>query len=176
DLLAISEEVGADLGDPEPPIDCQPLSRVVNKLMRSESFAGAPAPRQAVGDVCPAPGEPAEPVLFSPGWGAAEPAEPEPAAGAARPGGGPPCASCWARYLCSHSSVPSSPVNASEDRREPTEECCTFWRAEVEAGLRFYHRLAHADPFQTLRLFDDPELSLDPFDRPHPLEQPKIPF
>jgi hypothetical protein len=180
DLLAIGEEVCADLSDAQPPIDCQPLSRVVNKLMRSESLARTPRqsavrPRE-VGDVYPAPGEQDEPGVPSDVWYARDRREPAETAGAGKPEDGMPCGGCWARYLCSHSSVPSSPVNASADRREPTEERCAFWRAEVEVGLRFYHRLAHADPLQAMRLFDEPELSLDPFDRYYQLEPAKVPF
>ena len=39
DLLVLGEEVCGELGSPRPPIDCQPLSRVVNMLMRSEPLA-----------------------------------------------------------------------------------------------------------------------------------------
>jgi|SRR5882724_2326434 len=181
DLLSIGEEVCAELNDTLPPIDCQPLSRVVNKLMRSESQSRAPElappPHREVGDVYPTPEEEDVSGYLAQGWqplgrsGLGETVE------AGKPDGGSmPCAACWARYLCSHSSVPSSPVNASADRREPTEERCAFWRAEVEVGLRFYHRLAHADPLQAMRLFDEPDLAIDPFDGYYPLEQPKIPF
>jgi hypothetical protein len=155
--------------------------------MRSESLARTSRPSSAffhgAGDVYPAPDEETEPAFLSDMWNALE----KRAHGEGALGGKPeadgdidadgtPCAGCWARYLCSHSSMPSSPINASADRREPTEERCAFWRAEVEVGLRFYHRLAHADPLQAMRLFDEPEVAIDPFDRHYPLEQPKVPF
>src|SRR5262249_58852384 len=101
DLLAIGEEVCANLGDPQPPIDCQPLSRVVNQLMRRESFAGRPerstAPRQGAGGVDPVAGEEAEPALVAAAWGAAARREPEPVPGA-QPAAGLPCAHCSAPY------------------------------------------------------------------------------
>jgi hypothetical protein len=183
DLLAIADEVCAGLSDPQPPIDCQPLSRVVGKLMRSEPFARPPRLSTETpwgsGDFG-APHEEhekeVEPALFSEmehplGRGSAERGE-----GAAAESEAVSCFGCWARYLCSHSALPSSPVNSSADCREPTEERCGFWRAEVEVGLRLSHRLAEADPLEALRLFDEPEAPIDPLDRPDPLGAPKAPF
>jgi hypothetical protein len=177
DLLAIAEEVSAGLGSPQPPVDCQPLSRVVSRLMRSEPLACTPRlsteTRWGTGDVYPSPED--EPTLLSEMWNALEQREyEEPEAGGVA--GGVPCSNCWARHLCSHSALPSSPINASADHRDPSEARCAFWRAEVEVGLRFYHRLAHADPIQAMRLFDDPEVPIDPFDRRYPLGQAKAPF
>ena len=62
------------------------------------------------------------------------------------------------------------------DRRDPDEVNCAFWRTEVEVGLRFYHRLAHTDPIQAMRLFDQSEAQIDPLDRRSPSGQPKMPF
>jgi hypothetical protein len=62
------------------------------------------------------------------------------------------CSSCWARRLCRNSSA-----LVSESEAEPrTVESCAVWRAEAEAALRLYHRLAQADPLQVLRAFGDP--------------------
>lgn len=66
--------------------------------------------------------------------------------------GGTGCASCWARYLCRNSAVLASEAQAEER----TPESCAIWATEAEAALRLYHRLAHADPLQVLRVFGEP--------------------
>jgi hypothetical protein len=192
DLLAIADEVLAGLGNPQAPGECQPLARVVGSLMRSEPLARTPrlstATPWGIGDVLPSPEDEVEATLLSSMWSALEqrgPAVP----GARQVGnigdvgdmgagdtGDVPCSGCWARLLCSHSVLPSSPVNASADHRNPDEARCALWRTEVEVGLRFYHRLAHADPIQALRLFGGAEVPVDPFDLRYQLGQPKLPF
>jgi hypothetical protein len=212
DLLAIAEEILAEIGNPQPPAECQPLARVVSALMRSEPLARTPRLSTempwgvgevggiggfddfggmggiggiggipGIGDVAPSPED--EATLLSGMWSALEQREPAGLAaselanrGAMGEAGEIPCSGCWARHLCSHSALPSSPVNASADHRDPDEARCAFWRTEVEVGLRFYHRLAHADPIQALRLFSGSEVPVDPFDRSHELGQPKLPF
>jgi hypothetical protein len=190
DLLAISEEICARLGNPraplpqQPPVDCQPLSRVVTTLMRTETLARSPRlsteTSWGTGDVYPSPED--ESTLLSHMWNTLEQRGQEDREAAGVPDGDRgdiaeiPCTGCWARYLCSHSALPASPVNASADHRDPDEARCAFWRTEVEAGLRFYHRLAHADPIQAMRLFDEPEVPVDPFDRHYQMSQPKMPF
>ena len=68
----------------------------------------------------------------------------------------PSCQGCWARHVCSHSTlVPPAQAAQEEDPQEISEERCSFWRTEVEVALRFYHRLAHTDPMQVRRFFDD---------------------
>jgi hypothetical protein len=182
DLLAISEEICVGLGDPrpsQPPVDCQPLSRVVTTLMRSEPLSRMPRLSTealwGTGDVVATPEDAS--TLLSNMWNTLEQREHEEGGeGAAGGPGAIPCSACWARYLCSHSILPASPINASADHRDPDEARCAFWRAEVEVGLRFYHRLAHADPIQAMRLFDEPEVSVETFDRPYPVSQAKGPF
>jgi hypothetical protein len=66
--------------------------------------------------------------------------------------GGTVCGGCWARYLCRNSALLVS-ESAAEAR---TPESCAVWGAEAEAALRLYHRLAHADPLQVLRVFGEP--------------------
>jgi hypothetical protein len=68
---------------------------------------------------------------------------------------GTPCAGCFARRICSHSLLHWSSF-AQADQRQPAEDRCNLWRDEAEAALRFYHRLAHIDPIQVLRLFGEP--------------------
>lgn len=55
-----------------------------------------------------------------------------------------PCESCWARELCVRGTL-AGPA-ADPRRPQPRADRCEFWRAEVEVGLLFYHRLAQADP------------------------------
>lgn len=62
------------------------------------------------------------------------------------------CSGCWARRLCRNSAA-LVPESEAEPR---TPESCAVWRAEAEAALRLYHRLAHADPLQVLRAFGEP--------------------
>ncbi|HEX6864998.1 MAG TPA: hypothetical protein VF414_19360 [Thermoanaerobaculia bacterium] len=62
------------------------------------------------------------------------------------------CSTCWARRLCRNSAA-----LVSESEAEPrTPGSCAVWRAEAEAALRLYHRLAQADPLQVLRAFGNP--------------------
>ena len=62
------------------------------------------------------------------------------------------CSGCWARRLCRNSAA-LVPESEAEPR---TPESCAVWRAEAEAALRLYHRLAQADPLQVLRAFGEP--------------------
>ena len=62
------------------------------------------------------------------------------------------CSGCWARRLCRNSAA-LVPESEAEPR---TPESCAVRRAEAEAALRLYHRLAHADPLQVLRAFGEP--------------------
>jgi uncharacterized protein len=66
----------------------------------------------------------------------------------------PVCQDCWARYLCGGGCYADSSVYGP-DKTRPQVQHCPFWRAEVEAAIRFYHRLISADPAYCLRLFGD---------------------
>lgn len=55
-----------------------------------------------------------------------------------------PCETCWARQLCVRGTL-AGPT-ADPRRPQPRADRCEFWRAEVEVGLLFYHRLQQADP------------------------------
>jgi hypothetical protein len=46
----------------------------------------------------------------------------------------------------------------------------------VEAGLRFYQRLAHADPVHTMRLFDEPAMPVEAYERRYEFNQLKAAF
>lgn len=111
DLLSVVGDICRDLEAKAVPIDFRPVTRIVRRLLRSETLALG-------GEDCRETG----------------------------------CASCWARYLCRNSSV----LVAEAEAEERTPESCAVWRAEAEAALRLYHRLAHADPLQVLRVFGEP--------------------
>jgi hypothetical protein len=52
---------------------------------------------------------------------------------------------------------------ADPQRPAPRVDRCEFWRAEVEVGLLFFHRLQQADPTQLLGFVDGrQEPVLDP--------------
>lgn len=136
DLLAVCEEISHELEAGRLPVDFRPVTRIVRRLMRSEPpvrFGERGFGFFPVGEAGPLEAA------------STEEAAPAVAAGA------PECETCWARYLCSHSALLASGV-ASEER---TETRCSLWKDESEASVRLYHRLAQADPIQTLRLLGD---------------------
>jgi uncharacterized protein len=73
----------------------------------------------------------------------------------------PICRDCWARYLCGGGCYADSTVYGPE-KTEPQTQHCPFWRAEIEQAIRFFRRLVRADPTYCLRLFgDDPDVILE---------------
>jgi hypothetical protein len=153
DLMKVCDEMADALTGQHLPVDFKPLTRIVDRLMHSEpldslygessSFGGLMPvadiyPRSLLDrlDLRPAPGP----------WGEED--------GDASGDAELPCRGCWARHVCSHSTYVASSRDG-EDLREPSEDRCGLWRTEVEAALRFYHRLAHADPLQVRRFFED---------------------
>src|SRR4029078_3816417 len=74
DLLAVADEILAELDSPQPPAECQPLARVVGTLMRSAPLARNPplstGTPSGMGDVDPSPG--ADATLLSGMWSALE--------------------------------------------------------------------------------------------------------
>lgn len=71
------------------------------------------------------------------------------------------CRSCWGRELCVRGTL-AGPA-ADPQRPAPRVDRCEFWRAEVEVGLLFFHRLQEADPTQLLGFVDGrQEPVLDP--------------
>ena len=155
DLHAICEETCAELEAGRLPIDFQPLTRIVRRLMRSEVPAGMEAGDGEMvisEDGRPFPGvEGLDPRLLPElMWQRLE----EPAqAGPGRTAGSSSCVTCWARRACSHSAYVASPL-CKEDPREPTRERCSYWLAEVETAVRLYHRLAQIDAIQVRRFFE----------------------
>lgn len=158
DLLAICDEMADELAAQRLPIDYKPLTRIVDRLMRSEPLDQAYGERGSFGglvsmaDVYPRAVLDCFPVDFS-----------SAAVGAGALDDEPPCQGCWARHVCSHSALLASSQPAQEEEpMEISEERCSLWRTEVEVALRFYHRLAHTDPMQVRRFFDDSSRELAP--------------
>lgn len=170
DLQAVYEEMVSNLEAGRLPIDFEPLTRVVRRLMRRGSasrldrLAGDVRALPSLGDVYLRGAEDldaglvGEGRMVSAGDGCDEADEQS----------GPTCRGCWARHACTHSSLSAASLDAW-DRREPSEERCALWRTEAEVALRFYHRLAHVDPLQVMTLFEEAaRVPVDPFERPFP--------
>lgn len=158
DLLSVCDEMADELAAQRLPVDFKPLTRIVDRLMRSEplgqsygdrgGFAGSLAGMMMpVADVYPRSFldsldlRPLPELPDGPGEELRADAESS-------------CLGCWARHVCSHSTCVASPQDA-DDTRSAAEDRCSLWRTEVEAALRFYHRLAHTDPVQVRRFFDE---------------------
>jgi len=71
----------------------------------------------------------------------------------------PVCQDCWARYLCGGGCYADSTVYGP-DKRKPQVQHCPFWRTEIDVAIRFYNRLLRTDPRLCLILFGD-EVDLD---------------
>jgi uncharacterized protein len=66
----------------------------------------------------------------------------------------PVCSECWARYLCGGGCYADSVVYGP-DKRKPQQDHCPFWRTEIETAILFYDRLRQEDPAYCFRLFGD---------------------
>ncbi len=135
DLQDVVQEVCSCLEDRSVPIDFRPLARVVRRLMHAEPlsrFRSDPVGGWAMGD-----------TGVAKDWlGAASDAEEVSSTS---------CTTCWARLLCRNSAM----QNHGAPAEERTPDSCDAWRTEADAALRLYHRLAHADPLQVLRVFGE---------------------
>jgi hypothetical protein len=179
DLLAVCEEMAGDLAAQRFPVDYQPLTRIVSRLMRSEPMDRLYGERGGVAGLAHSADVYAdlaglEPRLTPNLWFARD--EPVAPAHGEDEADAFPCRGCWARHVCSHSSLVASSLEG-EDVREPSEERCSLWRTEVDAALRFYHRLAHTDPIQVLQFFEQPSReSAAQLSRREDLGHLKVPF
>jgi hypothetical protein len=153
DLLAVCDEIADALSAQSLPVDYKPLTRIVDRLMRSEPLDRLYGERGSFGglmpmaDVYPRSFLDCLDLRPAPAQWSEDDAETAGEADFA-------CRGCWARHVCSHSSYVTTSRDG-EDLRDPSEERCSLWRTEVEAALRFYHRLAHMDPMQVRRFFED---------------------
>ncbi len=148
DLQDVVQEVCACLEDGSVPIDFRPLARVIRRLMHAEPlsrFRPDPMGGWRVGDAGSVgdTGGGFESDGPAKDWlGAAADSEESSSTS---------CTGCWARLLCRNSAlqIHGAPVE------ERTVDACDTWRMEADAALRLYHRLAHADPLQVLRVFGE---------------------
>jgi hypothetical protein len=156
DLLAVCDEMADELAAQRLPIDYRPLTRIVDRLMRSECLDRAVGDRGVLAGLVPVVDSYPRSVLetfdlpsLARSFDAGE------ITGATLETGETevPCPGCWARHLCSHSIFAASAVDG-EEAREISEDSCSLWKVEVEVALRFYHRLAHTDPLQVRRFFE----------------------
>jgi hypothetical protein len=151
DLLSICDEMADELAAQRLPVDFKPLTRIVDRLMRSEPLEQVYSERGGVSGLMPTAD--AYPRSFLDTLDL-RPLPELPVAVDELKGDANPCQGCWARHACGHSSYVASSQDA-EDTRAVGEDRCSLWRTEVEVALRFYHRLAHTDPIQVRHLFDD---------------------
>jgi hypothetical protein len=167
DLLAVCDEMVSDLGARRIPIDFRPLTRMVRRLLGKEprlepgweldSFTGY------------------DPWSDDETWSSAAPAEADVRGADCHDPDSSPCHACWARAICTHSSVLAVPVGS--DLREASPERCPLWLAEAEVAVRLHHRLAQCDPLDVLRLLGDAvRMPLDRLGRREDLETSKQPF
>lgn len=66
----------------------------------------------------------------------------------------PICSSCWGRYICGGGCYADSVVY-SDNKSAPITEHCPYWLAEFEVGIRLYQRLRETDPANCIALFGD---------------------
>ncbi|HEV7509072.1 MAG TPA: hypothetical protein VGS07_29620 [Thermoanaerobaculia bacterium] len=149
DLMKVCDEMADALATQRLPVDFKPLTRIVDRLMHSEPLDSLYGERTRFGGLMPVadiyPRSFLDRLDLRPApslWGD----EDGDASGDAEP-----CRGCWAHHVCSHSTYVATSQNGED---EPSEERCGLWRTEVETALRFYHRLAHADPLRVRRFFE----------------------
>lgn len=143
DLQHIADDICASLRAHRAPIDFQPLTRLVGRLLLREpifDFEREPSRRPLwIGDVDSSFGlRDMEAPAVAQLWGSVDEFGGESSAPM-------PCEGCWARYLCPESRLLPAFAAASE----PKEERCNLLRAQFEAGVRLHHRLDQMDPLAT---------------------------
>jgi hypothetical protein len=148
DLHHIADEICAGLRSRKAPIDFQPLTRLVGRLLQREpmfDFEREPSRRPLwIGDVDSSFGlRNMEPPDVARLWGSIDEFF-------AEPGEAMACESCWARYLCPESRLLPTFAEASA----PDERRCNLLRAQFEAGVRLHYRLAQMDPLATRPFLD----------------------
>jgi hypothetical protein len=145
DLLALCDEMADTLSAQRLPADYKPLTRIVDRLMRSEPLDRLYGERGSFGglmpmaDVYPRSFLERLDLRRAPALWSEDDMETAGEADFA-------CRGCWARHVCSHSSYVTASQDG-QDLREPSEERCGLWRTEVE--------VAHMDPMQVRRFFVD---------------------
>jgi uncharacterized protein len=170
DIEGIADDIHDDLAAGRRPIDYQPLTKVVRRLMLPQPItrfcgvAGSYLGVAADGSIYPCfrhlgldeyrLGDVRSNVDDQKrrSYRGLEAAEVD-----KRPG----CSTCWGRYICGGGCY-ADPVVYGVDKTAPVAEHCPYWLAEFEAGIRLYHRLRMSDPASCLALFgDDVDTILD---------------
>lgn len=181
DLLAVCDEMADELSAHRLPVDFKPLTRIVDRLMRSEPLARSYGERGSFAGLVPAadvyPRSFFDSLNLRPLPDLLDDLEEDLAPGGADfEGAELSCQGCWARHVCSHSSYVAAASQDGDDARMSSEERCSLWRLEVEVALRFYHRLAHTDPMQVRQFFDDSFREPAPLSRREDLGHLRMPF
>jgi uncharacterized protein len=163
DLEAICEDILADLRAGRVPVDYQPITKAVRRLMipqpitRFCGVAGSYLGVASNGQVYPCFRHLGlDEYRFGDVWHGVDDAKRQSFLGheAADVDTRPVCRECWARYLCGGGCYADSVVYGP-DKREPQTTHCPFWRIEIETAIRFYARLRSEDPGYCLALFGD---------------------
>ncbi len=144
DLSHIADQICADLRAQRAPIDFQPLTRVVGRLIQREpmfDYEREPSRRPAwIGDVDSSFGlRGMEAPDVAQLWGSVDEFGGDSSSAIA-------CEGCWARYLCPESRLLPTFAEASE----PEEGRCNLLRSQFESAVRLHYRLAQMDPLATL--------------------------
>ena len=163
DLEIVCDDVFGDLEAGEVPIDYQPVTKVVRRLMIPEPItrfcgvAGSYLGVSSTGKVYPCFRHLGlDRYELGDVWSGVDGEMRREFLGreAADVDTRPVCRDCWARYLCGGGCYADSTVYGP-DRGAPQVQHCPFWRTEIEMAIRFYRRLVAADPAYCLRLFGD---------------------
>lgn len=166
DLLSVCDDMFADLDSNRIPLNYQPITKVIRRLMIPEPisrFCGVAGTYLGVasdGKVYPCfrhlgvaqyelgnvhkGVDDGERILFL-------------AQEAPKVDERPICQDCWARYLCGGGCYADSTIYGP-DRLKPQVHHCPFWQTEIEIAIRFYNRLLATEPAYCIQLFgEDPE-------------------
>jgi uncharacterized protein len=163
DLEMICDDMLADLRAGRTPLDYQPITKVVRRLMIPEPItrfcgvAGSYLGIASNGQVYPCFRHLGlEEYRFGDVRTGIDDAKRQGFLGheAADVDSRPVCRDCWARYLCGGGCYADSVVYGP-DKSEPQKTHCPFWRAEIDAAIRFYDQLRREDPAYCLALFGD---------------------
>lgn len=163
DVEHIAEDIHGDLQAGRRPVDYQPLTKVVRRLMLPQPItrfcgvAGSYLGIAADGNIYPCfrhlgleeyrLGDVRTKVDDQKrrAYRELEGAEVD-----KRPG----CSTCWGRYICGGGCY-ADPVVYGSDKNAPIAEHCPYWLAEFETGIRLYQRLRTSNPAYCLELFGD---------------------
>lgn len=173
DLSAICDDLFDDLAEDRIPIDYQPITKIVRRLMipqpitRFCGVAGSYLGVAADGQVYPCFRHlGVSEYHLGNIWNGVDDTKRRSFLGreAADVDSRPVCQNCWARYMCGGGCYADSTVY-SADKLAPQAYHCPFWKTEIEIAIRFYKRLVQTDPLYCIRLFgDEPDMMFERLD------------